>query len=38
MSKTSNKQKLDCLKVWLEWFKKNPGYPRKKHKSREVES
>ncbi len=29
MSKTSNKQKYECLVPWLEWFKKQYGY--KKH-------
>jgi hypothetical protein len=38
MSKTSNKQKLDCLKVWLEWIKKNPKHPRKKHIHQETNS
>jgi hypothetical protein len=26
MSKTSSKQRYECLVVWLEWFKKQPGY------------
>lgn len=32
MSKTSNKQKLECLMPWLEWFKKSHNY--KKHNSK----
>lgn len=32
MSKTSNKQKIECLRPWLEWLKKQPKYPRKKRR------
>lgn len=32
MSKTSNKQKYECLMPWLEWFKKSHNY--KKHNSK----
>lgn len=32
MSKTSNKQKLECLRPYLEWLKKQPNYPRKRRK------
>lgn len=28
MSKSSNKQKVECLLPWLEWFKKHHGYKR----------
>lgn len=29
MSKTSNKQRVECYVAWLEWFKRQHGY--KKH-------